>query len=420
MGPTELFPRPEDWETTTVGESIEIKRGISWSKDQEHESGAPGRVPVIRVGNVQGRLDLTDLMYLSGIDLETKAANRADKGWTILVGSNGNRARIGNAILYRDEAELLFASFLVGTKPSIRSGVDPEYFYRWLSSEQVQALLSASAEGTTGLNNLSHSFFKRMTIPVPSIDEQAAIARILDGVDSAIESAHENVKRAQILEQTVLEEAFSNLASEPSLLGDFCADVRYGTSKASNDNSRGNAVLRIPNVIGDRLFLDDLAYVDLPETEVERLRLYDGDLLLVRTNGNPNYVGRSVVFRQPDTQTWVYASYLIRVRMRSTLLPDYVNVFLGLERGRRELLRRVTTSAGNHNINSNSIRLIQLPVPVSPEAQTQVVELAKGCRSLVDSLKEKTKALENLKRCLMNDLLTGRVRVNEVLELPVQ
>ena len=79
----------------------------------------------------------------------------------------------------------------------------------------------------------------------------------------------------------------------------------------------------------------------------------------------------------------------------------------------RELLRRVTTSAGNHNINSNSIRLIRLPVPVSQDAQKQIVELAKGFRLLVDNLIGKTEALEDLKRSLMHDLFTGKVRVRD-------
>jgi type I restriction enzyme S subunit len=180
-------------------------------------------------------------------------------------------------------------------------------------------------------------------------------------------------------------------------LREFTADVRYGTSKASSERSWGNPVLRIPNVIGDRLSLDDLAHVELPSSDVERLRLQDGDLLLVRTNGNPNYVGRSVVFRHPDDRTWVYASYLIRVRLKNVLLPEFVNVFLGLERGRRELLRRVTTSAGNHNINSNSILLLSLPVPGSKDDQAHIVELASTCRAHVDAIRKKAAALNALK-----------------------
>jgi type I restriction enzyme S subunit len=252
---------------------------------------------------------------------------------------------------------------------------------------------------------------RRLFVPVPPPDEQAAIARILDAADTALERTRAAVERARELERSLLEDAFDKLVAQRHRLGEFATDVRYGTSKASSDRSWGDPVLRIPNVVGDRLSLADLACVELPSSDVERLQLQDGDLLLVRTNGNPNYVGRSVVFRHPDGRTWVYASYLIRVRLNDGLLPQFVNIFLGLERGRRELLRRVTTSAGNHNINSNSIRLISLPVPGSKDAQAQIVKLAGACRAHVDALRTKAAALEVLKKSLMHDLLTGRVRV---------
>ncbi len=213
----------------------------------------------------------------------------------------------------------------------------------------------------------------------------------------------------------MIADAFDRMDAENRKLGEFSIDVRYGTSQASSERGWGNPVLRIPNVVGDQLTLNDLAYVDLRPVDVDRLALNDGDLLLVRTNGNPNYVGRSAVFRRPDVRTWVYASYLIRVRLAGELLPDYVNVFLGSERGRRELLRRVTTSAGNHNINSNSIRLLSIPVPRDIEVQNEVVRLAQASRQVAAALQGKLLALQKLKQSLMHDLFTGAVRVNPAL-----
>ena len=304
--------------------------------------------------------------------------------------------------------------------------IDTVYYVRPLASDNLRFLRHLldflpleNLNAATGVPGLSRRDAYALLGVFPPIEEQSSIARILDAVDTTIERTSEAAKRAQVLERTFIKEAFRRLVAQPCRLGEFTTDVRYGTSKVSNDKSLGVPVLRIPNVVGDRLDLGDLTFVDLPSSDVDRLRLHDGDLLLVRTNGNPSYVGRSVVFSQPDTRVWAYASYLIRVRLRAPLLPDYVNVFLGLERGRRELLRRVTTSAGNHNINSNSVRLIRLPVPASLDSQGQIVEIAKGFRQVVDSLRRKTKALESLKRSLMDELLTGRVRAPGIPEVRI-
>jgi type I restriction enzyme S subunit len=271
-----------------------------------------------------------------------------------------------------------------------------------------------SATTGTAIPHLDQDLLLQLRLGVPSTpEEQAAIARILDAVDTVLERTRAAVERARELERSALEGVFESLDAPRLQLRAFTNDVRYGTSRASSDRGWGNPVLRIPNVVGDRLALTDLAFVELPPSDVERLSLVDGDLLLVRTNGNPHYVGRSVVFRSPDERTWVYASYLIRVRLKSGLLPEFVNVYLGLERGRRELLRRVTTSAGNHNINSNSIRLLRLPVPANEDAQARIVELARAFRNHLDALATKVAALEMLKKSLMHDLITGRVRVRD-------
>ena len=297
---------------------------------------------------------------------------------------------------------------------SPRPATIPRFLFHLTCSHAVRGRAAARMEGSTGRQRVPEEVFtKRLLVPLPVPDEQAAIARILDAVDTVLERTRGAVERARKLERAVLEDAVETLHAPSIQLREFTTDVRYGTSKASSERHWGNPVLRIPNVVSDRLSLDDLAFVELPSVDVERFQLRDGDLLLVRTNGNPNYVGRSVVFRPPDDRKWVYASYLIRVRLKSGLLPEYVNVFLGLERGRRELLRRVTTSAGNHNINSNSIRLLRLPVPPSEDAQARIVELAGASRAHVDVLQTKAWALEQLKKALLYDLLTGRVRVRD-------
>src|SRR4051794_6258782 len=112
MRPTDALPHPSDWTVQTVSEAVVTRRGVSWGKEQEHRRPRDYTVPVIRVGNVQRRLTLDDLLYLSGLTESVVEATRVTAGWSIMVGSNGNRSRVGNAVLIRDDADYVFASFL--------------------------------------------------------------------------------------------------------------------------------------------------------------------------------------------------------------------------------------------------------------------------------------------------------------------
>lgn len=364
-----------------------------------------------------------ELVYGSGLREEDREAGDVD-----VYGSNG-------VIGHHTAALKNGPGILVGRKGTVGAvhysngpfwPIDTVYYVNPRRGDDLRFLRHLldylplnTLNAATGVPGLSRRDAYSLFGVFPPPEEQTAIARILDAVDTALECTRAMAQNVDVLQDVVLEDAFARLEAEYECLGTFATEVRYGTSMASNDKAHGNPVLRIPNVVGDRLELNDLSFVELSAADVERLRLADGDLLLVRTNGNPNYVGRSVVFRHPDNRAWLYASYLIRVRLKHDLLPDFVNTYLGLERGRRQLLQRVTTSAGNHNINANSIRLIRLPVPCLAE-QERIAQLATAFRTWFDSLLRKADALDALKKSLMHNIFAGNVRVGNVTEFPTR
>lgn len=142
---------------------------------------------------------------------KARRAKRAGQGWSILVGSNGNRNRIGNAVYQPVDTGFLFASFLIAAKPKPDSGILPPFFFRWLQAYEVQSRISASAEGSTGLSNLAHDFFRAMEIAHPGEAGQARIIRILDAVDAAIDRTRAALDRASRLRTAVVQSAFAGL-----------------------------------------------------------------------------------------------------------------------------------------------------------------------------------------------------------------
>ena len=54
-------------------------------------------------------------------------------------------------------------------------------------------------------------------------------------------------------------------------------------------------ILRIPNILRGELDLSDMKWVHLSAGEIEKFTVRRDDILIVRTNGNPDYVGRCLV-----------------------------------------------------------------------------------------------------------------------------
>jgi type I restriction enzyme, S subunit len=92
-------------------------------------------------------------------------------------------------------------------------------------------------------------------------------------------------------------------------------------------------------------------------------------------------------------------------------LPDYAVLAWNHPIVHNQVLRRAKTSNGTLKINNRDVKQIVLPLP--PEtAQQEIVSLVAAADAKLVALTQKMVALQQLKKSLMHDLLTGAVRVN--------
>jgi type I restriction enzyme, S subunit len=106
------------------------------------------------------------------------------------------------------------------------------------------------------------------------------------------------------------------------------ADARYGTSKKCSYENGGIPVLRIPNVIGGLISLDDLKYSHLSDSERAGLKLNSCDIVVIRTNRSVSLVGRAAVFTEINDIVG-FASCLIRLRPMLQELGEIITKIIG-------------------------------------------------------------------------------------------
>jgi type I restriction enzyme S subunit len=197
---------------------------------------------------------------------------------------------------------------------------------------------------------------------------------LLDRSDALQDKRSETIFQLDRLVQSIFYEMFGDPTSRRgswniSNFRNLVSEFRYGTSNKSQP--QGAPALRIPNVANSEIDTSDLKLVPVSSSEYERLRLLEGDLLFVRTNGNPNLVGRCAIYNRDVAaksgrpgEDFIYASYLIRARPKMDVVsPVYLREFMLGPAGRRALRSRSKTSAGQFNINTESLGAIEVPVP---------------------------------------------------------
>ena len=223
--------------------------------------------------------------------------------------------------------------------------------------------LSKHITGTTR-GKLTKSALEKIEVKIPDYSTQNKIVNALDKAQELIDKRKAQIEALEQLVQSLFWEMFGTYLTSnrnKMFFGELVKEFRYGTSVKSGEF--GYPILRIPNIVNGIIDESDLKYCELPEKDFLKLKLQENDLLFVRTNGNPNYVGRcaSVTKKQ---EGYVYASYLIRARIDlDKLNTEYVTKYMNSVFGRHEIIQKATTSAGQYNINTEGLGNILIPVP---------------------------------------------------------
>ncbi|WP_396428716.1 restriction endonuclease subunit S [Limnohabitans sp.] len=149
--------------------------------------------------------------------------------------------------------------------------------------------------------------------------------------------------------------------------------VEYGSSSKTSDDATGIPVLRMGNIFEGELRFDDLKYLPKEHDEFPKLLMNDGDLLFNRTN-SPELVGKVAVFQAKST-SYSFASYLIRVRTVTGVLPNFLAAYINSNFGRQWVKSVVTQQVGQANVNGTKLQALAVPLPPLAEQTRIVAEL---------------------------------------------
>ncbi|MGU5642324.1 restriction endonuclease subunit S [Aeromonas caviae] len=183
-------------------------------------------------------------------------------------------------------------------------------------------------------------------------------------------------------------------------------DLKYGTSQKSDYLIDGNPVLRIPNVAGGSISLDDLKFSKLSETEMNDLALAEGDLLFIRSNGSLGIVGRCVVV-DICLDGFAFAGYLVRARIpKSNFCSHFISLSMDTSYVRNQIEQPIRSTSGVKNINSTEISNLIIPVPPLFE-QRRIVTKVNELMVICDQLKSRLQTSQQTQLVLAESLVEG-------------
>lgn len=295
--------------------------------------------------------------------------------------------------------------------------VDDGYLYFWCMEPSVRSKAKALMAGATGRMRLGATDFGQFRIPLPPLDEQRRIVELLEDhlsrLDAADAGLASSMHRLDALKQSVLAELHDG---DPVPLAELAWDSGYGTSEKCVVDGPGVSVVRIPNLVNGVVDLTDEKRVADVDADVSSSILAVGDLLIVRTNGSVDLIGRSAVVQEGIDAA--FASYLIRYRVRGERVrPAWVQAMLSTPQVRRTIKPLAASSAGQHNLSLAKLDPLELPVPSLEQQDTglarlrEIEENAASLRAEIDRARSHS---AGLRRSLLAAAFSGQLTAEMV------
>lgn len=193
-------------------------------------------------------------------------------------------------------------------------------------------------------------------------------------------------------------------------LGEIAFGFRYGTSVKCSYERIGQPVLRIPNVDNGRINVEGLKFGSLSAREAKDLQLQLGDILMVRSNGSLNLVGRPALV-ESHAVGFCYAGYLVRVRTSVFHLNSrYLLLALNTTHVRDQIEIPIRTAVGLKNVNATELGSLSIPLPPLAEQQ-RIVAKVEELMALCDRLEAQIATTQNescrLLEAVLHEVLAG-------------
>ena len=198
------YKLPDSWVWVRLREIINIFRGLSYTKNDEVEEGY-----LVLRGNT-----LTDkgLTFLENIYVDEKVAKKGvevKKDDIVLVASTGSSKVIGRAcIVEEDYKKTTIGAFLLLCRP--KETIVKKWVHYIFKTLRYRLYISEQAKGTN-IKNIKNEYLENFSIPLPPLEEQQEIVRILDEVlenENKVKELLELEERIDILEKSILNKAF--------------------------------------------------------------------------------------------------------------------------------------------------------------------------------------------------------------------
>jgi type I restriction enzyme, S subunit len=326
--------------------------------------------------------------------------------------------------------------------------VDPQFVTAMIAAQEVVGQQIVRISHGSIMSGLSSAIVRKLRIPLPSLAAQRRIAEIIDTVDAVIQQTEALIAKLKQIKAGLLHDLLTRGLDEHSELRDPVANpeqfqdtilgripveweiaalgrvltgIDAGKSPDCPDKPAASGewrVLKVSAVRPEGFRAEENKVVTNSAYWNAAYEVRDGDLLMSRAN-TYELVGLTCLVRKPPPRLLLCDKTLrLNLDTRHASVEFIFNVIqMPFVRSQIEV-NATGTSGSMKNISQDVINRLLVPLPPLDE-QNHIAAILSADNDLISTEEAYRDKLKLVKKGLMDDLLTGRVRVNALEEVAV-
>lgn len=384
---------PVDWNTKKLGDLGEIINGLTYSPNDIHNDG----ILVLRSSNIKER----QLVYTDNVFVKADKFNPVKKGDILICVRNGSKSLIGKNALITEEAEgYAFGAFMAVFRSDYNN-----YLYQIFGTDLFQKEIHKNLGAT--INSINGSDLKLFKLPIPPLAEQQKIAEILSTWDEAIANCKNTINTLKDRNKGL---GHQLLTGKKRLSGFSDKWIQTTIEKITNYFSNKNKGLidaRIYSVTNSNGFVYQSDHFSR-EVAGDDLTGYK----IIGKNEfayNPARINvGSIAFFTDDIG--IISSLYVCFKTNEKVSNEFFIEWLKIEKTKHDI-ERYGEGGVRIYLWYDLFKKLKINLP-SIDEQTAIAQVLETADQELKSYQTKLEALQLQKKGLMQQLLTGKIRVN--------
>jgi len=413
---TEVGVFPQDWSVEALGAICTTSSGTTPSRsqaDRYFRGGATSWVKTLDLNNseifhteehvTQAALDETSLkVYPAG---------------TVLIAMYGGFNQIGRTGLLRIQAAVNQAITAVQAGREL----DPDYLLATLNFrvEHWKSVASSSRKDP----NITSQDIRDFLLVYPNHSEQSRIASALSSIDALLRGLDQLITKKRDIKQATMQQLLTGQKRLPGFsgewevrrLGDHLSFLNNGTNSRAELLPEGDVrYLHYGDIHGSQSLLLNPKRTPmpfLPKEKAKRLdRLESGDLIFADASEDMDGVGKSIEIQGTEDIEMVAGLHTIALRFDKKIFADGFKAYFQFIPKFRAHLRQLAVGTKVYATNRMHIATAEIEVP-GLEEQTAIATILCDMDTELAALEARRDKARQLKQGMMQELLTGRIRL---------